>query len=387
MDSIKRLAAVEGLRGWLAWAVLFDHVAYFSNFRAPFLGQFLRDMGPPAVLVFIIVSGFVITHLLIERPEPYSAYLLRRFMRIFPLFAVTCIGGYFAYNLQVRLLEYDFGDQEFASVLRDTTASTDAYFRQHILAHITMLHGAISNNLLPFSGYAFNMPAWSISVEWQFYIVAPFVLTALVRRPLFAPLLAVLVGVGHWLFKGTWFGIFDQPGLLFGVAGYFAVGIASRLFYPTFAGKINNPNAVLASIIVLYGLVGNRPLAVWSIIYLGFLLHPSVNGIFVQAYRLALESRLATYFGSRSYSIYLSHFLVIVACEWLWIALFSTPPSFLSLLGMTIPATMATAEILYGAVELPGMKLGSRLARRWEFTASRPQRQSLAGLAPFPKGE
>jgi peptidoglycan/LPS O-acetylase OafA/YrhL len=139
MDSIKRLAAVEGLRGWLAWAVLFDHVAYFSNFRAPFLGQFLRDIGPPAVLVFIIVSGFVITHLLIERPEPYSAYLLRRFMRIFPLFAVTCIGG--------------------------------------------------------------------------------------------------------------------------------------------------------------YGLVGNRPFAVWSIIYLGFLLHPSVNGIFVQAYRLALESRLATYFG------------------------------------------------------------------------------------------
>jgi peptidoglycan/LPS O-acetylase OafA/YrhL len=195
-------------------------------------------------------------------------------------------------------------------------------------------------------------------------IVAPFVLAALVRRPLLAPLLAVLVGVGHWLFKGTWFGIFDQPGLLFGVAGYFAVGIASRLFYPTLAGKINNPNAVLASIIVLYALVGKAPLAVWSTVYLGFVLHPSVNGIFVQGYRLALASRLALYFGSRSYSIYLSHFLVIIACEWLWIALFSTPPSFLSLFGMTIPATMAIAEVLYRGVEVPGMNLGSRLARR-----------------------
>jgi peptidoglycan/LPS O-acetylase OafA/YrhL len=146
--------------------------------------------------------------------------------------------------------------------------------------------------------------------------------------------------------------------------GYFAVGIIGRLFYPTVAGKIKNLNLILASIVLFYALVGNGPLAVWSIVYLGFILHPSVNGIFVQGYRLALEGHLATYFGSRSYSIYLGHFPVIVAVMWLWITLFSSPPGFLPLLAMAVPATILTAEILYRVVEIPGINLGSRWARR-----------------------
>ena len=47
-------------------------------------------------LVFVIISGFVITHVIVERPEPYLGYLTRRFMRIFPLFAITSVVGYFA---------------------------------------------------------------------------------------------------------------------------------------------------------------------------------------------------------------------------------------------------------------------------------------------------
>jgi peptidoglycan/LPS O-acetylase OafA/YrhL len=82
------------------------------------------------------------------------------------------------------------------------------YFWQHVVAHLTMLHGAISNNLLPWSDYAFNSPAWSISVEWQFYLLAPLILLA-PRYPLLACLTVVLIGIGHWLFKG--FGSYHQP--------------------------------------------------------------------------------------------------------------------------------------------------------------------------------
>ena len=382
MNSKTRFAAIEGLRGWLAWAVVCYHIASFSGVPENWY-RFFKAGGLPAVLVFMIVSGFVITHLLIKRPEPYGTYLVRRFMRIFPLFAVTCIAGYY---LHVQLLAHDvFGDQQFASDWRSIVASSKMYFWQHVVAHLTMLHGAISNNLLPWSDYAFNSPAWSISVEWQFYLLAPLILLA-PKYPLLACLTVVLIGTGHWLFKG--FGSYHQPSFIFDPIGYFAVGIVSRLFYPTLAGKIKNLNVILASIVLFYALVGNGPLAVWSIVYLGFILHPSVNGILVQGYRLALESHLATYFGSRSYSIYLAHFPVIIAVMWLWITLFSSPPGFLPLLAMVVPATILTAEILYRVVEIPSISLGSRWARR-SMSLERYDHdvRALTEVAPLPKGD
>ena len=39
-----------------------------------------------AVNVFIIVSGFVITHLLMNARESYSQYIWRRFLRIAPIY-------------------------------------------------------------------------------------------------------------------------------------------------------------------------------------------------------------------------------------------------------------------------------------------------------------
>ena len=95
---MKKFAAIEGLRGWLAWTVVLCHFAPITNMEKG-LGRHLVWAGLYAVLVFIIISGFVITHLVTERSEPYRDYLLRRFMRIFPLFAVTCVIGFFTTNL------------------------------------------------------------------------------------------------------------------------------------------------------------------------------------------------------------------------------------------------------------------------------------------------
>ncbi|WP_425908312.1 acyltransferase family protein [Nitrobacter sp. TKz-YC02] len=92
-SATRTFAAIEGLRSGLAWAVVFSHLAYFSNLSGG-IAPTLKATGLPAVLVFLTIGGFVITHPVIERPEPYGVYLLRRFMRIFPLFAVTCATGF-----------------------------------------------------------------------------------------------------------------------------------------------------------------------------------------------------------------------------------------------------------------------------------------------------
>ena len=77
---MKKFQAIEGLRGVLAWAVVFSHLVYFADIYTHGFGGRIAHLGRPAVLIFIIVSGFVITHVIIERPEPYGSYLTRRFI-------------------------------------------------------------------------------------------------------------------------------------------------------------------------------------------------------------------------------------------------------------------------------------------------------------------
>ena len=229
---MKKFAAIEGMRGWLAWTVVFCHFAPITNMEKG-LGRHLVWAGSYAVLVFIIISGFVITHLVTERSEPYRDYLLRRFMRIFPLFAVTCVIGFFTTNLCAETVSRSPWalDPAFDPALQMFTRWSHTihdFFWPHVIAHITMLHGAISSNLLPDSPYAFNSPAWSISLEWQFYLIAPAVIM-IARRHGAIIWFALLIALLEIAFRHGLFGKFDSPSFLPGAAGYFALGIASRL--------------------------------------------------------------------------------------------------------------------------------------------------------------
>lgn len=378
---MRKFSAIEGLRGWLAWSVVLSHLAYFSNLRARGLGTLLKEIGLPAVLVFLIISGFVITHLLVEKPEPYGIYLLRRFMRIFPLFAVTCVIGFFTSDLQVSLLSRipGTGDPLFTALLADIARSNHDFLLPHFFAHATMLHGVISDTVLPFSQYAFNMPAWSLSLEWQFYLVAPAAIAA-TRWPRLMIYVALAIALVEVACRHRLFGSFDQPGFLPATAGYFAVGIATRLFYPSIAGRLRHPAAILALVIVLMPLLDrwSVPLLIWAVIVAGVALHPSAAMTpFARIYRDALESRTAVYFGSRSFSTYLCHLPVISISYWIWLHLFSTAPPFFALLILTVPLTILTSELLYRGVERPGIALGARLARESTQLAVSFERKTL----------
>src|SRR5262245_32686612 len=99
---MNRYSAIEGFRGWLAWMVVLAHVTEVVDAQG--VWHIFGELGHPAVLMFVIVSGFVITHLVIEKPEPYPSFVLRRFMRLFPLFSVTCFVGYFTSQMYASSL-------------------------------------------------------------------------------------------------------------------------------------------------------------------------------------------------------------------------------------------------------------------------------------------
>ena len=362
---MKRFIAIEGLRGWLAWAVVFSHLTQTSGIYAKGFGPAPGDF---AVLVFIIISGFVIAHLVIERPEPYGTYLVRRLMRIFPVFAVTCLIGYFTYDIHALALSRVpwKTDESVANIIR-LARSNHEFFWAHVLAHLTMLHGVISNSVLPFSQYAFSAPAWSLSLEWQFYLVAPLVIT-LARQPRNLIWLVIGVAALEISYRLHWLGEFQSPSFLPAVAGYFGVGIASRISYPAIAGTLRFPGIIFALLLILVPLTWDAiPILVWVFVLTGLVVNWPDADPLSRAYRFVLESRAATYFGSRSYSVYLCHPALIAICHLLWTDLFplaSRAITFFALSAMVVPLTIITAELLYRSIERPGIALGSWLARR-----------------------
>lgn len=372
---MKKFIAIEGLRGWLAWAVVLNHVAWATDVSAKGLGPFLRSIGGPSVYVFVILSGFVITHLLIEKHEAYGVYIFRRFMRIFPLFAVTCVIGYLCTPILsqaiLRLPWADSTSSDWNSLFTELVHTQVAYFWSNFFAHLIMIHGVISDNILPQSQYAFNAPAWSLSLEWQFYLIAPLAVVAAKR----ASLTLITIGVVTALCIGYGFGAFGtfgQRSLLFASGPFFLVGISSRIAYPKLAGSLRNPAIVIALLSAQIPLGWDlAPYVIWGCVYATLIsdqhnLDP-INKKIMNFVSLALESPVALFMGARSYSIYLCHLSVIGFVLYALTFFFgdlSRAQAFLALLFAVVPLTFAASCALYVSVELPGIALGNLVSTR-----------------------
>jgi peptidoglycan/LPS O-acetylase OafA/YrhL len=362
-EHARKFLAIDGLLVWIAWAVVFSHLTYLSAFNARGLSSFFRLIGLPSVIVFIIVSGFVVTHVILEKRDAYGPYLIKRFARIFPLLAVTCFIGFFSNDLlSLALGDPRFGDPQFAKVAADIAASDHSHLSLHLLAHILMLHGAVPNAVLMDSEYAFNMPAWSISLEWQFYVLAPLIIFVLLDKRQFLIPLALGVAASEIALRTLGSGTV-QPGALPLAAVYFATGILSRLAYSEKFETYRGLSFTVALAIVFFPFSQFWPFMIWLIVFFGLPIDRLSNPNHVERfYKLVLQNRLALYFGSRSYSIYLCHYPIISILVWLLLQYSSSLPNMLLLTCTSMPLIILTSELAHRWIELPGIAVGKRIA-------------------------
>src|SRR5262245_2437977 len=175
--STSTIGELESLRGLMALWVFLGHVVLLSGIRDE--NRILRQIsnaGLP-VDVFIILSGFVITLLLLPQSLSFPHFIARRFFRLYPVYMISlalaaALRVLFGTGEQVRRM-LPWARPEELERAADALNSATEYFWQHVAAHATMLHGAMPHSLLPWGPSTFNNPAWSISLEWQFYLVAP----------------------------------------------------------------------------------------------------------------------------------------------------------------------------------------------------------------------
>lgn len=363
-SSLPRFIAIDGLRAWMAWFVVLTHVVQQALPSGGPPRWVALDLGGEAVSVFIIISGFVITHLLIERPTRYSSYIIARFMRLFPAFVVCAMIGGVSY-----VLADSWADRAwFAPLHGEDYNSLTRFLWSHVISHFAMLHGLIPNTLLPRSQYAFLPPGWSVSLEWQFYLIAPLVVWACRKNERAVGLVLAVVACGlvyHLGLKDLW----ERPSFLPGAAKFFLVGIGCRFVTPAMAGLVQNVAAVGLGLAYTALWVGSPAVAVWLLVFSFLLRAPQTSGwidrFVVASMRVCLEGKAIQFLAERSYSTYLLHWPIIMMIGALATRNGVAPGVGLAIIMLaSLPLTLMLQEPIYRFVEVPGRKLGRTWSRK-----------------------
>jgi len=174
-----RIGSLDGLRALSIGLVLFGHLGGTRGFPLAEAGGFAGMLG---VRVFFVISGYLITRLLLDEHEARGSIRLSRFYfkRIFRIFV-----PYYAF-LAIVVTAARFGWVQLAP---GDLGYALAYASDHHL-HAEWAHG----------GWTLGH-TWSLAVEEQFYLLWPVVLVMLgARKALFVAAAALLLAPAGRLF-------------------------------------------------------------------------------------------------------------------------------------------------------------------------------------------
>ncbi|MER6506361.1 acyltransferase [Nonomuraea sp. NPDC001636] len=371
-----RLAWLDALRGIGALAVVGEHL---TTWAMPWLRPTFFNLGVYGVLVFFLVSGYIIPSSL-ERHGDVRAFWIGRAFRLYPLYlAVIAVVLALSWWIPVR-----------AEVPRDASSAA---------AHATMLLDVVG-----VAGVMNTM--WTLSYEMVFYLMvtALFVTGVRDRRGLVAVAFAVTAVVaglalsaapltGGWLSWAS-FAVF-AAGLAGVVSGrlrtvaacalgvmalallllssrvpWFGAAILAVMFTGTAIRRWESGQGSLWPVALAASLVTVAP--VWALSAGWWWVQPDVWGTTVVLAGLTFAAGLAwrgrrvpavlTWLGLMSYSLYLVHLPVLlvvmeVAGEMRW----SPLPLQIGVSVLFLALVLPGSRLTYRFLERPMQRLGRRL--------------------------
>lgn len=305
------------IRAIAALAVVFHHIELFKHrenlpslFNS-FLSGFIGTLGKNGVYLFFVLSGFLITYLLLTELGQFGKinvkkFYLRRILRIWPLYYLLLVIGFFLLPQLVRTSTAFWGNNNYYDLI--TGIETD--FTKKLLLFVFFF----PNAALAFSYRVAGVTqSWSVGVEEQFYLLWPWIIGKFKNN-----ILKVLVSV--IVLKFCFLLIFWTAHKTFGNASFYLLysflsnfnielmslgGIGAYFLYE---GKLNrffsgiNKIQVLLLIIAIAGIM----LLSWNYFLLGicFLLFILANTF---QHLNILHNKALSFLGDISYGIYMYH--------------------------------------------------------------------------------
>lgn len=350
--TTNRFVQLDALRFLFAVIVVLGHA---FGFKATLVH------GAFAVDFFFILSGFVLSHVLISRPASAAGFAWARLARLYPLHLATL-----AWIILIVL----------KTVPQDLLPAAP-----ELAVHLTMLQG-----LAILSQHTWNQPSWSISVE---FLVNILILYPVVRaRSTAAAAIGALAAFGTILV--VWGPLFDSfgaervgtplvsGGLLRGIGGIL-LGYLVYEAYLSLQARINlerfRRTATAAEVVGLFTLglsmaVDNRwlhflPVPVSALLILQMATLPGALSKF-------LSTRFFSALGDISYSIYLLHGPLLLTFSTAGLVVFDTRegPPLVWAFYFVLLLPLSFASFRY--VERPAQRWLMRLSSEWRTRTAIP---------------
>ncbi len=292
------------LRAIAALGVIFHHIElynyknnFFSLIDFPTFNYFIRHLGKNSVYLFFVLSGFLITYLLLHEKEQTNKieirhFYLRRILRIWPLYYIIILISFLIIPLIANKFSFFF-ENEYNYMNRIMDEKN--FENSTIFCYILLL----SNLAFPVVGAA---QTWSVSVEEQFYLIWPLIIKFTNKKNLlFVLILIVLIKI-----------LYEKNALPFSrYLVYFPIELMSiggifayfKFYYPTKINYITKNNLLYLLIILsaisllFFDLSKEIKAIIFSILILFVINEKKIN----------LRNKFLFSVGTISYGLYMYH--------------------------------------------------------------------------------
>lgn len=305
------------MRFLAALAVVVTHIELLkAQYLKPNLWQnnkLVYELGPLGVIFFFVLSGFLITYLLLKEKEKTNTvsimkFYIRRILRIWPLYFLIIVIGFFLLP-NFKIFEHGY----FTKYFKEN-------FFSNLLLYILILPNLAFSLFKPVPHIG---QLWSIGVEEQFYLMWPWLVKWSKR------LLPVLFGViiVCIFFKiVVQFLVMSDPDndtlsqiktfvatLKFesmAIGGIGAWCVHNDKYYRIF---LSNAALICSLVLIIISIYFTPPIIqdgifiIQSVLFLVVILNVSCNTNSV----IKIENRLFVMLGNISYGIYMYHMIII----------------------------------------------------------------------------
>lgn len=373
----KRYEELDSLRGLAALTVLFGHL--LAVFNESSLSNFLFKFGPlkglvsgsEAVILFFILSGFVLSlPFYADKKIHYGSYLIKRICRIYIPYVLTIFIAILCRNL------FYSGEISGLSDWMNTLWSKDISVKD--MLNYLLLIGNYSGNI--------NYVVWSLVHEMRISLIFPFlmlfVLRANYKQGIAVAFLISFFSVAYVFATSAYFNQTEW----FSTVNYTSLFIIGALIAKyreniiAVISKIKTKNKIFLLIVGLVFFIYGHPSFAIRVLFRNFDTFSfygtvidswaiSVGAVIIVVLSLSsarlsktLHIGLFTFLGKISYSLYLTHLIVLASL----IHVLHGRLSMLGIIFIALVCSLIVASIFYYSVEKSSMRLGKFLASKVE---------------------